>query len=359
MSGTTAFFYNDEMLKYQFGPEHPYQPIRFQLVRDTLRELDVFDHRLVCVESPMATEEDLREVHDQSYIDRVKEMSRLGIGLLDNGDTPVCQGLYEGALAMVGGTLAGAESVARGEYDHAMMPGGGLHHARTDQAAGFSVFNDLAIAVRRLQRKHGYERIAIIDIDGHHGDGTQTIFNGEKVLTISFHRFSPGFFPETGAVTDIGEGEGRGYSINVPMPRCTPDDVYAPTYEKVVSAALEAYRPEIIIHQFGTDAHYTDHLVGMGLSTKAFEKVAETTHHLAHTHCDGRYLVTGGGGYSVEACRRIWTIVVCTVSGSFPLNPEGLHLLRDSGLNRKWKVQQDEFHQRLDYIFNDVIPLIR
>ncbi len=358
MCGTTAFFYNDDLLKYQFGPDHPYQPIRFQLIRDTLREMDVFDDKLNYVETPSASEEDLLDVHDPGLIGLVKEMSRLGSGYLDMGDTPVCHGLYEGALAAVGATLHGAESIARGEYDHVMTPGGGLHHARRDKAAGFSVFNDQAVAVRRLQRKFGYERIAIVDIDGHHGDGTQSIFNSEKVLTVSFHRYGPCFYPGSGGVTDIGEGEGKGYAVNVPLPRCTPDEVYVPTYEKVLSTALTAYRPEIIIHQFGTDAHYTDQLVGMGLTTSAYEKVAEITHRLAHEHCDGRYLVTGGGGYSIDACRRIWSIAVCTVSGSFPLNPEGMHLLRDSGLNRKWKVQQDEFQKRLDYIFEEVLPLI-
>lgn len=359
MCGTTAFFYNDDLLRYQFGPEHPYQPIRFQLIRDTLREMDVFDGRLEYLEPPSATEEDLREVHDRSLIEYVKEMSATGTGYLDMGDTPVCKGLFEGALAAVGATLYGAESIARGEFDHVMTPGGGLHHARRERAAGFSVFNDLAIAARRLQRRYGYERIAIVDIDGHHGDGTQSIFNGEKILTISFHRFGAGFYPGTGAVTDFGEGEGEGYAINVPLPRCTPDEVYAPTYDKVLSAALEAYRPEIIIHQFGTDAHYSDQMVGMGLTTRTYEKVAEITHRLAHEHCDGRYLVTGGGGYSIDAARRIWSIAVCTVSGSFPLNPEGMHLMQDSGLNRKWKVQQEEFHKRLDYLFDEVIPKIR
>ncbi|MBN1110040.1 MAG: acetoin utilization protein AcuC [Methanomassiliicoccales archaeon] len=359
MCGTTAFFYNDELLKYQFGPEHPYQPIRFQMIRDTLRELGVFDERLSYVESPLANDEDLLEVHDPHHIDYVKEMSRLGTGYLDSGDTPASPGLYEGALATVGATLAGVESVARGEYDHAMTPGGGLHHARRDRSAGFSVFNDLAVAVRRLQRRYGYERIAILDIDGHHGDGTQSIFNREKVLTVSFHRYSPGFYPGTGAVTDVGEGEGKGYAINVPLPRCTCDEVYVPTYEKVVSAALDAYRPEIVLHQFGTDAHYSDHLVGMGLTTAAYEKVADITHRSVHQHCDGRYIVTGGGGYSVDATRRIWTIAVCIVSGSFPQNPEGLHMLRDSGLNRRWKVQQEELQWRIDYIFDEVLPLIR
>ena len=106
MCGTTAFFYNDDLLRYQFGPEHPYQPIRFQMIRDTLRELNVFDGRLEYVESPSATEEDLREVHDRSLIEHVKEMSATGTGYLDMGDTPVCQGLFEGALAAVGAMAA-------------------------------------------------------------------------------------------------------------------------------------------------------------------------------------------------------------------------------------------------------------
>ncbi|MHC1579291.1 MAG: arginase family protein, partial [Candidatus Alkanophagales archaeon] len=189
MSGVTAFIYSDEYLKYDFGPFHPFRPDREKRTLELLRRLGVIDGvRARVYEARAATEEELMLVHDPEYIRFVKEKSEQGYGLLDYGDTPATRGIYEGAAARAGGSLLGADLIMRGEVAHAFNPGGGLHHARRNSAAGFCVFNDVALAARHLQRKYGLERIAIVDIDGHHGDGTQEIFNREKVLTISFHR---------------------------------------------------------------------------------------------------------------------------------------------------------------------------
>jgi acetoin utilization protein AcuC len=298
-------------------------------------------------------------VHSSAYIDMVRELSEVGEGYLDRGDTPATPSLYQGSLAVTGGTLAATEAVANGAFTHGLNPAGGMHHAHPDRASGFCVFNDLAIAARALQKRHGVERIAIIDIDGHHGDGTQHIFYNEKVLTISLHRYGKGFYPGTGSEREIGKGEGYGYAINVPLPANTPDEAYLHAYRKVVKEALDAYRPEFILHQFGTDAHFGDSLVDLSLTTKAYESIADFTHDLAHKHCDGRYVVTGGGGYNIDAARRVWAIAACAISGACPFEPEGLHHLQDSLIHARHHFAAEDLHERLEYLQKFVLPLIQ
>ena len=315
MTGVTAFIYRDDYLKYQFGPGHPFQPIREKYTLDKIRELGILDRNAKLFEPKPASEEDLLLVHSEEYIEFVKSMSKSGGGYLDYGDTPATRGIYEASCSVVGGSICGVDLIMEGEVSHAFNPGGGLHHARRDGAAGFCVFNDIAIAARHLQKKHGVEKIAIVDIDGHHGDGTQLIFYEEPILTISLHR--SGIYPGTGYVDELGVGKGRGYSVNVPLPAGTPDEVYLYAFDEVVKPLVETYEPEILLNQFGVDGHYQDPLVGLGLTTKAYFEISARMHALAHGGSEGRYLVFGGGGYNPSNVSRCWAIMFATISG-FP-----------------------------------------
>jgi len=198
MIDSSAFLYHNEYLKYQFGPTHPFKPIREKDTLDTLQGLGIFNGRAKYYEPPLASKDELLLVHSSEYIKFVEKMCKRGNGYLDFGDTPATKGLYEGARRVVGGTILGAKMIMDGEIKHAFNPGGGLHHAKEASASGFCVFNDVAIAVRFLQREYGLKRIAVIDIDGHHGDGTQEILYEEPILKISTHRI--GIFPGTGYV---------------------------------------------------------------------------------------------------------------------------------------------------------------
>ena len=296
---------------------------------ETLRSMDIFrgdSNRTIVPE--IVDMNDLRAVHLDHYIGLVKTLSQRG-GLLDSGDTPALPGLYEGALRAVGATVQGARDIIDGEYEHAFNPAGGLHHAHPGRASGFCVFHDIAVAVRMLQREYNVGRVAIIDTDGHHGDGTQDIFYAEDVLTISLHRYGRGFFPGTGEADEIGEREGRGFNINVPLPQGTDDDLFLRAYRSIVLPALRAYHPEMILHQFGVDGHYLDPLVGLGYTAQGYGLVASLTHDLAHELCDGRYLVVGGGGYDLDATRRAWSIMYCIISGSHRWDDDLLEELHD------------------------------
>jgi acetoin utilization protein AcuC len=355
----TAFLYNDDFMKYYFGPNHPFQPGRVKGTKELLEQSGVLQGAAFLERTKNATVNDLRLVHTQRHIDFVHSSSLRGFGLLDQGDTPAAPGIYEGSLAAVGATVDGVEGIMQGRYNHAFNPAGGLHHARPDRSAGFCVFNDVAIAVRAFQRRHGLQRVAMIDIDGHHGDGTQNVFNGEKTLTISMHHYSMGFYPGSGSGDEEGEAEGKGYHINIPLPFRTGDQTYISAYRDVVIPALEAYRPEVIVHQFGVDGHFSDPLVGLGLTTRAYEELARLTHDAAHRLCDGRYLVLGGGGYNEEAVKRCWAIMFCTISGQYPKDRAVFESWQDQTSLPEPEGVRGEVYETVERLKREVLPLIQ
>ncbi len=346
----SALVYSDHYLKYHFGPAHPFQPERERRTVEKLRELGVIGEYARLVEPEPAREEDLLMVHSGEYVEFVRRMCERGRGYLDYGDTPATSELYEGALWVVGGSLKGAELVRSGEVEHAFNPGGGLHHAGRDHAAGFCVFNDVVLAVRYLQRK-GLKKIAVVDTDGHHGDGTQDLLYREPILKISFHR--EGIYPGTGYPWEVGEGEGKGYSVNVPLPGGTSDDAYLHAFRELVPPLLRAYRPEVLIHQFGVDGHFRDPLVGLGLTTHGYLELSRIMHELAHELCGGRYLVLGGGGYSPSDVCRCWTVMFSSLSG-FPLEKlQGLMDERRTSPPEIWR----EVREVVAEVKRNVFPL--
>jgi acetoin utilization protein AcuC len=314
VTGIAAFVYSDEYLKYSFGSSHPFQPIREKKTFDLLRKMEIFNGKAKHYEPRIASEDDLLLAHTREYVAFVKKMSEAGSGYLDFGDTPATKGLYEGGLAVVGGSLTCADLIMKKVVSHAFNPGGGLHHAKSDRASGFCVFNDIAITVRYLQKRYGMKRIAIIDIDGHHGDGTQELLNAERILVIDFHRAGFGFFPGTGFIDEVGVGEGQGYTINVPLPAGTGDETYMSAFKELVPPLIRSYKPDIILNQFGVDGHYGDPLVGLSLTTDTYKQIASTLHVLSHEVCSGRYLVLGGGGYNLDNVPRCWATMFLTIS---------------------------------------------
>ncbi len=324
----TAFVWSGDYELYNFGPWHPYKPYLWRLAMEELERLGVFDHEGVDkVLAEAAGMEELTLVHTRHYIMFVKRKCEDGYGFLDYGDTPAAPGVYEGAVSRVGGTLTAARLVMEGRYIHAFNLGGGLHHARPSSASGFCVFNDIAVAVRYLQRWHGVKRVAVIDVDGHHADGTQDIFYSEReVLTISFHRY--GIYPGTGWHDEVGVGDGEGYSVNVPLTPPLTEASYLYAFREIVPPLIRSYKPEIVFLQYGADSHRDDPLVGLPLSTHGYQEIASIVHGLAHEASGGKLVVTGGGGYNPDNVRRIWAIGFITVSG-VAVSEEELRSLHD------------------------------
>ncbi|MFQ5858058.1 MAG: acetoin utilization protein AcuC [Anaerolineae bacterium] len=316
MSGRTALIYHE---RYSGRGTSPISQawLRYQQTWDLVEELGMFDNGLLHYRPEPATDEDLLRAHTPGYLQQVMEADVRGYGFLDYGDTPAYPGVDVRSRLAVGGTLLAARRIAGGTISHAFNPAGGLHHARSDRAGGFCVFNDIVIAARTL-RDEGLDRIAIVDIDGHHADGTQALLYDEPILKISVHMYDRLFYPGTGAVAEVGRGPGEGYSVNIPLRRRTGNSAYRQAFDEIVVPVLRDYQPQFIINQFGVDAHYQDPLVGLWLTTDAFRQIAETLHNLAHELCEGRLLVLGGGGYDPRNVARCWTIMLGTISGAVP-----------------------------------------
>jgi acetoin utilization protein AcuC len=325
LTGKTSLIYSDEFLKYDFGPSHPLRPVRLKLTYELLKSVGLLSKPFVSIHLPRrATEDELLMVHDKEYIEEVKAFSRTGVGYLDVGDTPAFKGIHEATSIAVGGSIVAADLIMRGDTTHAFNPAGGLHHAGRDHAAGFCVYNDIAVAIKNIQQVYGTRRIAIVDIDVHHGDGTQSIFNKDPtVLGIDLHEDGRFLYPGSGFIQEIGEEEGRGFKINVPLPPLTSGECYLRAFDAIVPPLLRAFKPEIIVNQFGVDTHYDDPLAHLSLTMDIYGKISSRLHSLAHEICVGKYLVLGGGGYKPESVAIAWTIMFskiceCTLPESIP-----------------------------------------
>ena len=320
MTGPVAVVWDEALLAYDFGPEHPLRPGRVELTVALARETSLLSKAKV-IEPLALPGADLARVHDLDYLASVQSASESGRGSFEYGfgpgDNPPFPGMHEAATLVCGATVAAASAILDGQALHAFSPAGGLHHAMPARASGFCVYNDPAVAIAWML-DHGVERIAYVDVDVHHGDGVQAIFEDEpRVLTISVHESGRFLFPGTGFANEIGEGDAMGTVANLPLPPSTTDDLYLPAFDAVVPKLVRAFEPEILVTQLGCDSHYTDPLAHLGLTTRAYAELAGRLHDLAHTVTNGRWLATGGGGYQWAAVvPRAWCSYLAEMLGT-------------------------------------------
>ncbi len=319
MTGPVAVVWDEALAAYDFGPEHPLQPARAQLTMALARATGLLDKAGVVRPLPVSGT-DLARIHDLDYLAAVSSAGRDGHAELaygiGPGDTPAFVGMHEASARVCGATMAAAYEVLEGRALHAFSPAGGLHHAMRGRASGFCVYNDPAAAIAWLLEQ-GVARIAYVDVDVHHGDGVQAIFEDEpRVLTISVHESGRYLFPGTGFVHEIGEGAARGSIANLPLPPSTTDDLYLAAFDAVVPALVRAFEPQILVTQLGCDTHYSDPLAHLGLTLHAYHGLAGRLHDLAHTVTKGRWVATGGGGYQwATVVPRAWCTYLAEMVG--------------------------------------------
>jgi acetoin utilization deacetylase AcuC-like enzyme len=256
---------------------------------------------LVRITPREATPDEVLAVHDRAYVERFHAESDHWGGDGGDGATPFGKGSYEVALLSAGGVLAAVEAVLDGRVDNAfalVRPPG--HHALADMGMGFCFFGNAAIAARVAQTRDDVERVAIVDWDVHHGNGTQAAFYDDpNVLTISLHQ--DGVFPPgSGPVDEVGEGAGTGFNLNVPLPAGSGNGAYAHALDEVVVPALEAFRPDLVIVASGLDASAMDPLGRMMLTPRGYGELTQTLLDAAARLCGGRLVVEHEGGYSPE-----------------------------------------------------------
>jgi acetoin utilization protein AcuC len=326
MAGSLQVLWDEALTQYNFGPEHPMNPVRLALTFSLARQLGVLAAAGVTVRGPSpATDADLQAVHDYDYIEAVRQAGRTleaapryGLGTADD---PVFPGMHEASALIAGATLAAARAVWRGEAVHGASISGGLHHAMRGAASGFCVYNDPAVAIKWLLSE-GAVRVAYVDVDVHHGDGVQAAFYDDpRVLTISVHEHPASLFPGTGLPGETGAGAGLGHAVNVALPAGTSDAGWLRAIDAVVPPLLRAFRPEILVTQHGCDTHFLDPLAHLEVSVDAQRQAASWLHDLAHELCAGKWLLTGGGGYAlVQVVPRTWTHLLAIAAGR-PLDP--------------------------------------
>ena len=297
MTHKTGFAYHPDYLKHDTGPNHPERPDRLRASLAALQESNAWE-QLHPLEPTPASVAQLRYAHNPTYPEHIQQHCEREIPL--TYDTPVRYESFDIALLSTGGVLRVANAVATGTVKNAfalVRPPG--HHATQGQSMGFCLFNNIAVATRYLQREHGFGKVAIVDWDVHHGNGTQDIFyEDETVFFFSIHQ-SP-LYPGTGSSYERGSGKARGTTLNMPMPAGSGDNDYIAVFTDVLMPALIDFSPEVICISAGFDAHYLDPLAGTELTADGFSTLTDLILECAQETASGRVVSALEGGYSLE-----------------------------------------------------------
>ncbi|MEE2032784.1 acetoin utilization protein AcuC [Rhodococcus chondri] len=319
LGGDRVVVWSPDYLDYRWGPTHPMNPTRLDLTMMLSRSLGLLEG-VETVRPDPATDADLLRIHTPTYVAAVKRAGTVqpeaqpvpdephGLGTDDN---PIFPKMHEASATLAGGTLAAAQEIASGRTRRAVSIGGGMHHAMADWAAGFCVYNDAAIAISWLL-DHGYDRIAYIDVDAHHGDGVQHAFlDDPRVLTVSVHQHPATLWPNTGWSSEVGAGAAEGTAVNLPVLPGTVDSLWLRAFHAIVPGAIAAFRPQILISQCGADSHREDPLADLSLTVDGQRASYLAMRDLADRYCEGRWLAVGGGGYGlVRVVPRAWTHLI-------------------------------------------------
>jgi acetoin utilization deacetylase AcuC-like enzyme len=293
----TAFYSHPDCLLHDMGPWHPECPDRLKAIEDQLigSRIDALVER---EEAPLASEIDLARVHTQAHIDFVRKCQPTEGRAEIDPDTLMCPHSYQAALRAAGAAIAATDAVIEGRYDNAfcsVRPPG--HHAEPARAMGFCFFNNIAVAARHALEVHGLQRVAVIDFDVHHGNGTEAAFAGDpRVLMCSF--FQHPFYPYSGADSQAPN------MVNVPMPARTAGMAVREAVDLLWLPRLDAFKPEMIFVSAGFDAHREDDLGNMGLVEDDYTWLTQQIRAVADRHAKGRIVSSLEGGYNLSALGR-------------------------------------------------------
>jgi len=295
---SVGFVYHPIYLEHDTGM-HCETASRLTGIMSRLKNEGTMD-KLVPLNAQAASIDQVARVHSPSYVSGIESFVKSGGGYLD-GDTVASPASYEAALYAAGGVIAAVDAVMSGDvtYSFALVRPPG-HHAVHSAAMGFCIFNNIAIAARDAITKHKLDRVMIVDFDVHHGNGTQDAFyHDSDVLYFSTHQYP--FYPGSGAVEEIGSGDGEGYTVDVPMPGGCGDAEYMRAFEEVLVPVTRRFKPQLILVSAGYDAHWADSIAGMQVSASGYTKMATILKNLADELCNSRLVFALEGGYNIEA----------------------------------------------------------
>jgi acetoin utilization protein AcuC len=309
MVASTHLFLSEALGRYGFPDDHPLSIDRQGAFwrAACARGLDA---KVAVVESTAAERSAIERFHVSTYVDRVEQASREGVGYLDEGDTPAFPGCFEVSAHLVGAALEGVERVMCGAAVRTFQPIGGLHHARRDAAAGFCVFNDLGVLIETLRGEYGLRRIAYVDIDVHHGDGVYYAFEHDPDLAVAdIHEDGRFLYPGTGHAHETGLAAATGTKLNLPLAPGAGDGAFFAAWA-AVERFLDRFAPEFVIAQCGADGLAGDPLADLRLTPAAHSHALRSLRRLATRHAQGRLMAFGGGGYCLENLSMAWCAVL-------------------------------------------------
>ncbi len=306
---TLAFLYSPEIDRLSYPPECPFKAQRAGLTRQRLKSFGLLgDDTRFEVPARRASADELRQFHTRHYLDELQRAARgdltvdgfrMGFG---GPDTPVFGDMFEFGAWACGAGLTGAGLLLEHKADVVFNLLGGFHHAAAERAEGFCYLNDVVLACMALA--DAGKRVASVDLDAHHGDGTQGAFyDRNDVLTISMHESGKTLFPWAGFESETGKGAGAGYNLNVPLPAETYDEAFLRAFDRAVMPALKRFDPDVLVVELGMDILAGDPLTHLRLTNNVVVEIVERL-----TRLNRPMLITGGGGYHVENTVRGWAL---------------------------------------------------
>ena len=298
----TGIIEDRRYLLHMAGFSHPESPERLAGIYEML-DNPAMSWKFTHIEAREATHDEIAIVHSPSYIDFIASTEGKDIVMLD-ADTMTSPDTYSIAKLAVGGVCNAVDQVLDGSVDNAfafVRPPG--HHAGKENAAGFCIFNNIAIAAMHAILKHRLKRVMIVDWDLHHGNGTQSIFYKDpRVLYFSAHQYP--YYPGTGSMQEIGQGKGEGYTINVPMKSGATDASYVNIFRKILEPVAMEYKPQLVLLSAGFDAYFNDPLGGMRITPDGFAALTRILLDIADKCCKGRFVSVLEGGYNVAGLAK-------------------------------------------------------
>ncbi len=313
----TGIVRDNRYLEHKTGVHHIEIPQRLETIYKTIDHSELHKS-LIPIAPRLASLEEIEWVHTPDYIEKILDTADEPIRYLDP-DTVTSEKTCEAAFLAAGGVFEAVEQIVTGTLDNGfalVRPPG--HHAERNRQMGFCIFNNVALAAEYARRRHGLERILIIDWDLHHANGTQHIFDRDPgVLLFSSHRFP--FFPGTGDFAETGSGPGEGFTINVPMPAQQDDSDFLALYERLLVPVALEFNPQLVLVSAGFDTHYDDPIGGMKVTEQGYAGLTEIILGIADQTCEGKMLALIEGGYDLGAMRKSAAAVLETLLlGSVP-----------------------------------------
>jgi acetoin utilization deacetylase AcuC-like enzyme len=305
----TYLIYSDIYLGHDTGP-HPESALRLSATMSYLRRKKWLD-KLTLVQPRPASPEEISCIHDLKYIKELRELAEQGGGYLD-GDTPVSEKSYQAALYAAGGVITAVDKIMETGPGNPPSPAGRRssnnafclvrppgHHARPARGMGFCLFNNVAVAAYYARQKYGLKKIAVIDWDLHHGNGTQEAFwNDQTVLFCSLHRYP--YYPGSGSEAEKGAGPGAGFTVNIPIDGSDSNRQYLEKFTGLMNKTVRPFKPELIFISAGFDSYKNDPLGGLGIEIDDYARLTRLVRSVADEYCQGRLVSALEGGYDLQ-----------------------------------------------------------